>query len=52
MGSKGIEMGWKPQWDEARMLAHVDDEIQAVVDHGHVTSSLFSKLIKKERIQH
>ncbi|KAG4412740.1 hypothetical protein IFR04_014137 [Cadophora malorum] len=38
---KNVKLGWKPEWNENRMLLSLDDEIQSVIDsEGPKSSSL------------
>ncbi|KAJ4256785.1 hypothetical protein NW762_008881 [Fusarium torreyae] len=37
-------IGWKPEWDSARFLENVDDQIQDVLELGEAKSSLIDSL--------
>ncbi|MCJ1292562.1 hypothetical protein MMC34_004113 [Xylographa carneopallida] len=39
-------LGWRPVWDKDRFLQNIDDEIQAVLDHGKAKSSLIDSLFE------
>ncbi|KAJ5195726.1 hypothetical protein N7449_006205 [Penicillium cf. viridicatum] len=39
-------IGWRPMWNKERFLQNIDDEIQAVVEHGKAKSSLIDSLFK------
>ncbi|SPO06578.1 uncharacterized protein DNG_09268 [Cephalotrichum gorgonifer] len=38
------QLGWEPVWDKERLLAQLDDEIDAVLELGQAKSSLVSSL--------
>lgn len=37
------KLGWQPKWDQERMLASMDDEVQAVLDLDRFKPSVFGK---------
>ncbi|CAI7569276.1 unnamed protein product [Penicillium discolor] len=39
-------IGWRPMWNKERFLQNIDDEIQAVVEHGKAKSSLIDSLFE------
>ncbi|KAJ5686910.1 hypothetical protein N7536_009529 [Penicillium majusculum] len=39
-------IGWRPMWNKERFLQNLDDEIQAVVEHGKAKSSLIDSLFE------
>ncbi|CAI7586243.1 unnamed protein product [Penicillium palitans] len=40
------KIGWRPMWNKERFLQNIDDEIQAVVEHGKAKSSLIDSLFE------
>jgi len=40
------QLGWKPVWNKERLLANIDDEIDAVLELGQAKSSLISSLFE------
>jgi hypothetical protein len=42
-------LGWRPKWDEERMMESLDDEIQAVQDLDIVKPTLFNTLVSEEK---
>lgn len=38
------KLGWKPAWDNARFLEHIDDEVEAVLELGQAKSSMKGSL--------
>ncbi|KAH7385157.1 hypothetical protein DE146DRAFT_759424 [Phaeosphaeria sp. MPI-PUGE-AT-0046c] len=42
-------LGWKPRWSEEDFYAHIDDEIQSVVQLGKAKSSLIDSLRQAAR---
>ncbi|KAF7547805.1 hypothetical protein G7046_g8889 [Stylonectria norvegica] len=45
----GFKVGWKPQWDEERFLASIDDEVQTMLDCDKGVTSLFTTLLSGEK---
>ncbi|KAH7407104.1 hypothetical protein BKA64DRAFT_571722 [Cadophora sp. MPI-SDFR-AT-0126] len=39
-----FKLGWKPTWDKARFLDHIDDEVVNVLELGKAKSSLIDSL--------
>lgn len=44
IAERGRSIGWNPAWNEDRLLQNIDDEIDAVVEHGKAKSSLIDTL--------
>ncbi|CAI7655918.1 unnamed protein product [Penicillium glandicola] len=40
------KIGWRPMWNKERFMQNIDDEIQAVVEHGKAKSSLIDSLFE------
>lgn len=38
------KLGWKPQWNEERLLQHLDDEIRDTLEAAAPKSSLFENI--------
>ncbi len=38
------QLGWEPVWDKERLLTHMDEEIDAVLELGQAKSSLIASL--------
>jgi hypothetical protein len=43
------KIGWKPEWDEKRCLASIDDQVQAALDLDTVKASRYDTLLTSEK---
>ncbi|QKX57751.1 uncharacterized protein TRUGW13939_04871 [Talaromyces rugulosus] len=41
-----FKIGWRPAWSKERFFANINDEIDAVLEHGKAKSSLIDSLFK------